>query len=268
MKNWALITGATVGIGKAFSELLASEGYNLILVSRDIERLENVGSHLESSFGIEVITSAHDLSIESNVDQLRTFFESEGRFVEILVNNAGFGLNRDFHHSEIEEQKAWIDVMVTAPMKLTYFAIPGMLRNKCGYIINVASVAAFMHGSTYCSAKSWLLNFSETISSELKPFGINVHASCPGFTKTEFHSRCSQDVSGVPEFLWLTPELIAKKAWEGVQGGKRISIPRIEYKILVGLHSYAPKSLVRLYSKLAKLFLRRGGRNPAQGIVK
>lgn len=151
--------------------------------------------------------------------------------------------------------------MVTGPMRLTHAAIKSMEKLNKGYIINVSSVAAYMAGSTYCAAKSWLTVFTESIYSELKSKGIQIHAICPGFTNTEFHSRCNQDVSGVPDFIWLTPDKVAVSAWNSVRKGKVISVPGIQYKGLVYLHQYAPRFVVRNYGKLAKRFLRRGGRN-------
>jgi short-subunit dehydrogenase len=181
--------------------------------------------------------------------------------IEVLVNNAGFGINSDFSKSQIELQAGLINCMIMAPMRLTHAVVKSMEKSKRGFIINVSSVAGYMAGSTYCSAKSWLTVFTESIYSELKNKGINIHAICPGFTKTEFHSRCEQDVTGVPDFVWLFPERVAVAAWNSVKKGKVICIPGIQYKGLVYLHQYAPRLIVRNYGKLAKRFLRRGGKN-------
>jgi short-subunit dehydrogenase len=151
--------------------------------------------------------------------------------------------------------------MVIAPMKLTHSAIKTMESIGGGIIINVSSVAAFMAGSTYCSAKSWLTVFTESLYTELKTKNIKIHSICPGFTRTEFHERCKQDVSGVPNFFWLKPEKVAALALSNVLKGRVLSVPGFHYKLLVALHSYAPRSVVRGYGILAKSFLRRGGRN-------
>ena len=145
------------------------------------------------------------------------------------------------------------------------FSIKESLAKKEGYenssVEGSFSFDEEFPGCPYCSAKSWLNVFTESLHSELKSKGIYTHAICPGFTKTEFHSRCNQDVSGVPDFVWLTPEKVATIAWKSVNKGKVISIPGIQYKGLVYLHQYAPRFVVRNYGKLAKKFLRRGGRN-------
>jgi len=112
-----------------------------------------------------------------------------------------------------------------------------------------------MAGSTYCSAKSWLTVFSESLHTELKTKNINIHSICPGFTRTEFHERCKQDVSGVPDIFWLKPEKIAEIAWTKANRGVVISIPGLHYKGLVFLHRYAPRFIVRIYGKIATKFL-------------
>jgi len=257
----ALVTGTTSGIGKAFVELLASEGWNLILVSRDLRKLNLQQRQLEHQFNVECEVIQADLAIEEDLNRVSRRLLDDHRPVTVLVNNAGFGLNRDFGVSQLSDQVRLTRVLVIAPLELCHSAIQSMKKSGGGYIINVSSVAAFMTGGTYCAAKSWLNTFSESLSGELGSSGINVYAVCPGFTRTEFHMRCSQDVSGVPNFMWLKPERVAREAWGAVQRGKRLSIPSLQYKMLVSLHRFAPRWLVHGYATLAKRFLRRGGRN-------
>jgi uncharacterized protein len=261
MERWALVTGTTSGIGKSFCTLLATEGYNLVLVSRNLPRMESQARSLETAYKISVEIIQADLADVSQVETVATRCADTARPIEVLVNNAGFGINSDFSTSLIGSQLDLINCMVTTPMRLTHAVIAPMETLKKGLIINVSSVAGFMAGSTYCSAKSWLNVFTQSIYSELKSKGIQIHAICPGFTKTEFHSRCAQDVSGVPDFVWLSPDKVAEIAWKSVRNGRVLSIPGIQYKFLVYLHQYAPSFVVRNYGKLAKKFLRRGGRN-------
>jgi len=257
----ALITGTTSGIGKAFAELLAVEGWNLVLVSRDLQRLNLQKRQLEHRFKVECEVIQADLALEEDLIRIQRRLLDENRPVSVLVNNAGFGLNSDFGVSQVNDQVRLTKVLVMVPLELCHHAIQSMKRNGGGYIINVSSVAAFMTGGTYCAAKSWLNTFSESLSGELGDSGIKVHAVCPGFTRTEFHMRCNQDVSGVPNFMWLKPERVARESWDAVQRGKQLSIPSLQYKLLVSLHRFAPRWLVHSYAKLAKGFLRRGGRN-------
>lgn len=261
MDKWALVTGTTSGIGKSFCELLAKEGYNLVLVSRDRDRMNDQAKSLIRAHNIKVEILQANLSDIEQIGTVVTRCMDATRPIEVLVNNAGFGINSDFSTSQIELQESLINCMIMGPMRLTHAVVKSMeIRNK-GYIINVSSVAGYMAGSTYCSAKSWLTVFTESIYSELKSKGINIHAICPGFTKTEFHARCEQDVTGVPDFVWLSPDNVAIAAWNSVKKGKVICIPGIQYKGLVYLHQYAPRFIVRSYGKLAKRFLRRGGKN-------
>ncbi len=261
MASWALVTGTTSGIGKSFCELLATQGYNLVLVSRDLVRMKAQAQLLSSAHSIEVEILQADLSDMEQIRNVTARLLDVSKPIEVLVNNAGFGINQDFSTSQIHLQADLVNCMVIAPMRLTHAAINSMEKYNKGYIINVSSVAAYMAGSTYCAAKSWLIIFTESLYSELKSKGIKIHAVCPGFTHTEFHSRCNQDVSGVPDAVWLSPDKVAVSAWNSVRKGKVICIPGIQYKGLVYLHQYAPRFIVRNYGKLAKRFLRRGGRN-------
>jgi short-subunit dehydrogenase len=259
--KFALITGTTSGIGKAFADLLADLGYNIVLVSRDEIRMKQQALQLRDRTGVNVELLCADLTLQRDRDLVVLRLEERARPIEILVNNAGFGINSDFTNSSIRIQQDLIECMVTSTLQFSHAVIPSMKQIGSGYIINVSSVAGFMAGSTYCSAKSWVTNFSESLHKELAPHGINIHVICPGFTKTEFHLRCKQDVSGVPNIFWLKPEKVASLAYSNVLKGKVLSVPGFHYKLLVALHSYAPRSVVRGYGSLAKRFLRRGGRN-------
>jgi short-subunit dehydrogenase len=257
MANWALVTGSTSGIGKSFCELLAAEGYNLITVSRNIEQLNAVKDSLTSKFGIEILIEPADLSNPQEINRISKYILECDKNIEVIVNNAGFGINSSFLNSSLHDQSAMINCMVMAPMELTYAGGSRMKENSKGFIINVSSVAGYMAGSTYCSAKSWLNVFSESIHEDFQKYGINVHAICPGFTKTDFHNRCNQDVSGVPEYFWLDAEKVAEIAWKKVKKGKTMSIPAMHYKLLVAVHRFAPRAVVILYGKIAKAFLNR-----------
>ena len=255
----ALITGPTSGIGAAFANLLAAEGVNLILVARNNLRLKQVSDELSSKHNIRCETIQADLSTPEGIK--RVIARLSRQDVDTLINNAGFGLNRDFHKATLEDQLALTTTLVVAPMQLTHAALHGMKQLGCGWIINVSSVAAYMTGGTYCAAKAWLNTFSESLSEEVEDLNIKVHSVCPGFTRTEFHMRCNQDVSGVPNFMWLDANKVASLAWRHVLRGKPLTVPSMQYKLLVALHRYAPRTLVRVYAQLAKTFLRRGGRN-------
>jgi uncharacterized protein len=258
-KEYALVTGTTSGIGKAFCELLAELGFNLILVSRDSQRMEQQSKELRYKYkNIQIQIIKADLSNVAHIKKVELRLSNYKKPVSVLINNAGFGINSSFSGSTIESQENLINCMVVAPMKLTYSAVKTMESIGGGIIINVSSVAAFMAGSTYCSAKSWLTVFSESLHGELKDNNIKIHSICPGFTRTEFHERCKQDVSGVPDIFWLKPEKIAEIAWRRANKGAVLSIPGLHYKGLVFLHRYAPRLIVRMYGKIAtKILLKK-----------
>ena len=257
MANWALVTGSTSGIGKSFCELLASKGYNLITVARSVEQLNGDAVSLSTKFGIEILVQPADLSDPVEINRVSRFIQESDKNIEVLINNAGFGINMDFLESSRLQQAAMINCMIMAPMELTHVSGLKMKSRSKGFIINVSSVAGFMAGSTYCSAKSWLNVFTESIHQDFKKSGINVHSICPGFTRTDFHNRCNQDVSNVPDYFWLSSDKVARIAWEKVLEGKTMSVPTIHYKILVALHQFAPRWMVILYGKIAKAFLNR-----------
>ena len=260
MKKWALVTGSTSGIGKSFSVLLASEGYNLVTVARNQNQLKFDAESLQKRFGIEVLIKSADLSSAIDISSLAAFIQDTHLDIQVLVNNAGFGINSNFMESEIKDESSLVNCMILAPLQLTHAVGKRMRNSSDGYIINVSSVAGYMAGSTYCSAKAWLNIFSESLHKEFKNYGINVHVVCPGFTRTDFHNRCKQDVSGVPNYFWLKADEVATQAWRDVRRGKAMSIPKIHYKILVAIHQYAPRSAVRVYATIAKAFLQRNNR--------
>ena len=257
MMKWALVTGTTVGIGASFCDLLAKNGYNIVSVSRDRKKMEENAVMLRAKYGVEVEVLVADLSDIEAIRQVESRCLMTSKPIEVLVNNAAFGINDSFDISPIAVQEDMVQVMISAPMILTHAVLNGMKQRKKGYIINVSSVASVMVGSTYCAAKSWLSIFSESLSRDLLKYGINVHASCVGFTRTEFHQRMGQDVSWVPNMFWLDSDRVANDAWKAVQKGIPYQIPAAQYKLLIALHHYAPRFLVRIYAKIALKFLGR-----------
>jgi short-subunit dehydrogenase len=152
MAKWALITGGTVGIGEAFSRLLASEGYNLVLNARDVAKLEERASSLRQKYGIEVVVLPADVS--SACEKIEAYIASHQ--IDVLVNNAGYGLNESFTRSTIEQEQNVLDVLVRAPMRLTHAVLPQMKERKSGIIVNISSVASFIAGGHYSASKSYL----------------------------------------------------------------------------------------------------------------
>lgn len=249
-RRTALITGATAGIGESFSRLLAQEGFDLILIARDKARLEERARDLGRMHpNLRIETLRADLTVEADIERVES---RVSRGVDVLINNAGFGINKSFMKSSILSERELLKVLVETPMRLTHHAIPSMLQKGEGVIINVSSVASFIAGGTYSAAKSYLTVLSESLQSELKGTGLKVLALCPGFTRTEFHQRGRMRMNGLPQFLWLSADLVTEIAWRDVHRGKAISIPGWQYKILMLVLRLLPRPLVRRFGMNAK----------------
>ena len=243
MAQWALVTGATAGIGESFTRLLASKGYNIALVARDEARLHERAAGLREKYGIQTFVLPADLATKSGVKSVEKYIQSYE--IEVLINNAGFGINKAFTASNLGDEQDLLNVLVRTPMRLMHVILPGMKERKSGTIINVSSVAGFIAGGTYSAAKSYLTVLSESLNAELKGSGVIVSALCPGFTRTEFHQRGRMKMKGLPRFMWLNADKLVAQSWKDAQAHQPVSVPGWQYKLLVAIISIAPRSFVR-----------------------
>ena len=243
MAKWALVTGATAGIGESFTRLLASKGYNIALVARDEVRLHERAGGLREKYGIQTFVLPADLATKSGVKSVEKYIQSYE--IEVLINNAGFGINKAFTASDLGDEQDLLNVLVRTPMRLMHVILPGMKERKSGTIINVSSVAGFIAGGTYSAAKSYLTVLSESLNTELKGTGVIVSALCPGFTRTEFHQRGRMKMKGLPSFMWLNADKLVAQSWKDAQAHQPVSVPGWQYKLLVAIISIAPRSFVR-----------------------
>jgi short-subunit dehydrogenase len=244
----AVVTGATAGIGKEFCARLAVRGYDLIVVARDGNRLEALKLELEQRHGIEVEVFPADLTIDTDVSLLAERMTRSPRLA-LLVNNAGFGSRGALADASPAEQEGMIQLHVMAPMRLAQAAVPVLLGNGRGGIINVSSVAAFLYSAgnvNYCATKAYLKTFSEGLAAELAGTGVRIQALCPGFTRTEFHQRMDKDVSRLPTQAWLSAGYVVEtslRRWE--RGGAVVCIPGLRYKLIVLLLKLLPRRFLR-----------------------
>jgi len=241
----ALVTGASAGIGASYAEFLAENGHDLVLVARDKVRLNERASDLEKRFGISVEVLISDLATSEGIKKVELRIENKAMPFDVIINNAGFGINKSFIESSRQSESDLLDVLVRAPLRFMHAALPGMVERKHGVIINVSSVAGWIAGGSYSAAKSFVTVMSESLHTELRGTGVVVHALCPGFTRTEFHQRGRMNMSGLPDFMWLDSRKVVADSWKAAQKGKAISVPGFQYKFLQLLISVAPRKLVR-----------------------
>ena len=241
----ALITGATAGIGAEFARQLAADGFDLVLVARDAERLEERAAEMRTEFGVTVEVLAADLVSRADLTMVEARVGASGaRRVTMLVNNAGFGLPKPFDDNPVDEEQRLLDLLVTAPMRLAHAALQQMLATGSGTIVNIASVAGYTPRGTYGASKAWVLSFSRWANLTYRRRGVVVTAVAPGFVHTEFHDRMHVSKNGVPAFLWLDAATLVRLALQDVAKGRAISIPTLRYKFVVLLSGLLPKRIV------------------------
>jgi hypothetical protein len=255
MQSWALVTGATAGIGESFTRLLAKNGYNLVLVARDLPRLQERATALESKFDISTVVLQADLSTDEGCSMIEQYIRDNQ--IDVLINNAGFGINKAFTVSQLDAEQALLDVLVRTPMRLMHVVLPGMKERDKGVIINVSSVAGWIAGGTYSAAKSYLTVLSESLHTELTGTKVKVSALCPGFTRTEFHQRGRMSMKGLPGFMWLNADKLVEQSWKDAVNGKAVSVPGWQYQLLTFVMRYAPRPMVRKIGMNVRIKQRR-----------
>ena len=246
MTKTAVITGASSGLGAEYARQLAARGADLVLVARDRGALEGLATDLRGRYRVEVDVLALDLLDPAQRNALERRLGDANRPVEVLVNNAGFGLPLAFERNDIDDEVRHLHLHVEVPMRLTHAALQGMLARGSGRILNVASVAGFTPRSTYGACKGWLISFSRWASSAYASRGVTVTAVCPGFTHTNFHERAGlpPGQEGVPDWMWLDAPAVVEESLRDAARGKAVSIPSSKYKALVALARLLPSSLV------------------------
>jgi uncharacterized protein len=229
----ALITGATAGIGAAFARRLSADGFRLILLARDGERLARAAAEYGDA---EVVVA--DLATDEGLAK----GEEAARRADLVVNNAGFAQKGRFLDVPLEDELTMLRVHCEAVLRLTYAALPAMRERGRGGVINVASVAAFFPRGTYGASKAWVVGFSEGVAQDFP--GVRVMALCPGFVHTEFHDRARMDMSRMPEVAWLDADDVVAAALRDFRRGLAVSVPSARYKALVGAGRLVPRNLV------------------------
>lgn len=249
-RRLALVTGASAGIGEAFARLLAARGYDLALTARRAERLQALAAELGAAHAIQALALPADLA---RLDGARTVLEelaAAGRSVDVLVNNAGYGLPGGYARTRWADQQAFLQVMVTAPCELAHAVLPGMVERRFGRIVNVASVAGLLPGAAghtlYAGAKSLMIRFSESLHLEAAPHGVHVTALCPGFTLTEFHdvnATRARVTAATPRWAWSQAAPVAEAGWRAAEANRPICVTGFAYQAICALARLVPESL-------------------------
>lgn len=246
-KKVALITGATSGIGKEFARRFAGFKYNLIITGRRENKINIVADEIRKEFNVSVEVIIVELSDAGKIEKLIKTVEN--RDIDVLVNNAGFGLNAFFDESDLDKFLKMEAVHVNAPMKITYAVLKGMMKRNNGTIINVSSDGAFLlapKNTVYASTKAFLKTFTEGLNLEMKTKGKNIklQALCPGLTKTDFHEKMGMDKSRQVDkgmVKWNTPSFIVDCSLEALKKDKVVCIPGVKTKFLIGFLNLLPR---------------------------
>lgn len=253
-KKTALITGASSGIGLALATEIAAHGHDVVLVSRRRDALEAVAGMVEGKYGVRAVVIPADLRLPDAAQNLYDAVSEQKLEIDLLVNNAGFGLGGEFVETNMQLETDMIQVNVTALTQLTKLFGRAMVRRRTGRVMNVASTAAFQPGplmAVYYATKAYVLSFSEALAEELRETGVTVTALCPGATATAFAETAQITNTRLFSHLGVAnAELVARYGYKAMMRGDRVAIPRLRDRIMVQSERIAPRSLV---TRLARL---------------
>jgi short-subunit dehydrogenase len=251
----ALVTGASAGIGRAYCEWLARAGASVVAVARREGRLLELQEQLERKYGTRVIPIVCDLSRPDSMEVIQAALQTAELDIDILINNAGYGVPGKYLANDWSRHQDSHQVMTTAIASLCYAFLPGMVARGTGIIINIASVAGFLPGTSghtlYAATKAWLINFSESLAFEYEAEGIRVCAVCPGFTYSEFHdvTGTRELVSRLPKWVWMTAEQVVAQSFRALNRGNVVFIPGAVNRIIVRVSRILPRRLLHTLAR-------------------
>ncbi|HEX9639421.1 MAG TPA: SDR family oxidoreductase [Acidobacteriota bacterium] len=243
----ALVTGASSGIGAELARLFAQGGWDVVLVARDRERLGRLAAELGAQHGVSARVMARDLSRSDSPGEIQRQLEAEGVRIDALVNNAGFGTHGPFAAADLKAELDQLQVNLVSLTHLTKLLLPPMLERGAGWILNVASTAAFQPGplmAVYYATKAYVLSFSEALAEELRGSGVTVTALCPGPTGTEFQARAGMKHMKLARGRLMDAASVAQAGYQGMLEGKRLVIPGFQNWLLTQVVAFAPRRWV------------------------
>lgn len=243
----ALITGASGGIGYELAKLFARDRYNLVLIARSKDKLDRIADDFQTKFGIQVTIIPKDLSLPTAPEDIFTQLQQEAIKVDVLINNAGFGLYGLFNETNLSTELQMLQVNITCLTYLTKLLLQGMLARGSGKILNVASTAAFQPGplmAVYYASKSYVLSFSEALANELENTGVTVTALCPGPTASDFQKKASMEDSKLVTGDIMDAQTVAKIGYQGLMSGQMLVIPGFKNRLLATSVRLFPRKFV------------------------
>jgi len=252
-RGWerALVTGASAGIGTAYARELAAQGTDLVLVARNVERLEKLAQELRTDHGVGVEVLAADLSDPVQLTHVEDRLSGSPR-LDLVINNAGMGAFGAFHRNTVDDELHVIDLNIDALVRLTHAAATAMTRHGAGTILNVSSImglAPFPGSATYAASKAFVTSFSEALHEELRGTGVTVTAAVLGIVATEFMERADAGhLDGMDVFATLKPEFVAKVTLRAARKGKALSVPGSSYGIVAALMGATPRAMLRRFN--------------------
>ncbi len=246
--SYALVTGASTGIGNALARVLAKDGKNIVVVARSRDKLEALKSDIEEKYGTVVKVLPKDLSDPKAPPEIYSELEKEGISVDVLINNAGFGIYGKFYETDFQKELEMIQVNAISLVHLTKLFLKKMVENGSGSILNVGSLCSFIPGpleSMYCGTKALVRWFSEALANELKGTGVTVTCLYPGLVTTQFHKRANMEHTRVAKRKMMDADTCAKAAYRALKKGKLTIIPGWQYRVGTILHKFVPGIMIK-----------------------
>ena len=252
----ALVTGGSGGIGLEMAKVLARHGFDLVLVARSRDTLEGVAGKIEGQYEVKAHVFAADLRRREAPEEIFDFLRNESIPIEVLVNNAGFGLGGEFSETELTRELEMIQVNIAALTHLTKLFLPAMIKAKSGRILNLASTAAFQPGplmAVYYATKAYVLSFSEALAEELRNTGVTVTALCPGPTRTDFAAEANVSNSRLFSLFGSADAGdVAEFGFRAMMDGTRVAIPGFKNKLVAQANRFSPRAITAKVVRIAQ----------------
>ena len=246
-EKYALVTGASSGIGCELARLIAQDGKDLVVVARRKDKLDELQAEISKKYQTSVIVLPQDLSVPQTPDEIFSQLQDKRINVDVLVNNAGYGVYGPFLETDLREELEMIQVNAASLIHLTKLFVKGMVRDKSGYILNAASLCAFLPTpleAVYCSTKAFVLHFSEALANELQGTGVRVTCLCVGLARTGFQKRAHMENCKVAKRKMMDAATVAEAGYKALKRGKVIEIPGLVYKFAPWFARFAPRNMV------------------------